>query len=184
MWSWITAPPSGHAISQNEEQLEVKREDKVGADGTDNRDQDKKATKDENEDIAQTMTFPNKVQLFKMLPKDEHPLLTAACESVKIKRGTPIIKQGGIGSELFVIEDGAPPKKVATLKDGGYFGENALLREEPQATSAANTYISMLKIIQTKFKEPSLNDKSCKPKGCRRRHRRSPAESERTATEY
>ena len=95
------------------------------------------------------MTFPNKVQLFKMLPKDEHPLLTVA---VKIKRGTPIIKQGEIGSELFVIEDGAPPKEVATLKDGGYFGENALLRDEPQAIISAKTDINMLKIIQNKFK--------------------------------
>lgn len=45
-------------------------------------------------------------------------------------------------------------KKVASLKQGDYFGENALLRNEPRsATIKAITEIKTLKIIQEKFKD-------------------------------
>ena len=49
-------------------------------------------------------------------------------------------------------------KKVATLKQGDYFGENALLRNEPRsATIKAMTEIKTLKITQEKFQELGSN---------------------------
>eukprot|EP00929_Paragymnodinium_shiwhaense_P115329 TRINITY_DN840_c0_g2_i3.p1 TRINITY_DN840_c0_g2~~TRINITY_DN840_c0_g2_i3.p1 ORF type:complete len:799 (-),score=304.25 TRINITY_DN840_c0_g2_i3:407-2803(-) len=135
-----------------------------------NKSDDKKTAKEENKDFQQTMSFLIKVQLFSRLPKDEHPLLAMACEGVEFKKGQSIIRQGEAGSEFFVIKkgeasvmvsvDGAAPKKVATLKDGDYFGENALLRDEPRtATITAETDITALKITRDKFKELGLNDK-------------------------
>lgn len=51
-------------------------------------------------------------------------------------------------------------RKVANLKQGDYFGENALLRNEPRsATIKAITEIKTLKITQEKFKEMGLNEK-------------------------
>jgi len=130
-----------------------------------NRDQDKKQAKEENKDFAQTMNFLTQVPLFKRLPKDQHPLLAAACAPVEFKAGQPVIKQGDQGTEFFVIRQGEASvtvsgNKVATLKSGDYFGENALLRDEPRtATITADTPLSAFKITREKFQELGLNDK-------------------------
>merc|ERR1712187_317662 len=91
-------------------------------------------------------------------------------EPQDFKTGDEIIRQGDSGDTFYVIKtgeatvtvtvDGAPPKKVATLKAGDYFGENALLRDEPRtATITASTDLTTLKITREKFKNLGLNDK-------------------------
>merc|ERR1719272_554920 len=77
-----------------------------GSSASGNRDQDKKAAKEENKDFASTMTFLTKVPLFKRLPKDEQPLLAGACSKADFKAGQEIIKQGDTGHEFFVIREG------------------------------------------------------------------------------
>ena len=50
--------------------------------------------------------------------------------------------------------------QVATLKDGDYFGKNALLRGEPRtATIKAKTDLSTFKITRTEFEELGLREK-------------------------
>jgi CRP-like cAMP-binding protein len=133
--------------------------------GSNNRDQDKKAAKEENKDFAQTMGFLTQVPLFKRLPKDQHPLLAAACIGVEFQSGKQIITQGDNGNEFFVIRSGEASvlvggNKVATLKTGDYFGENALLRDEPRtATICAEGSLSAFKITRDKFQELGLNEK-------------------------
>lgn len=141
-------------------------DDKSGDKGAPaNRDQDKAAAKNENKDFAETMTFLTQVPLFKRLPKDQHPLLAAACTPAEFKAGAVIIKQGDMGNEFFVIRKGEASvtvagNKVATLKAGDYFGENALLRDEPRtATIAADDTLSAFKITRDKFQELGLNEK-------------------------
>jgi len=136
-----------------------------------NKDVDKKQAKEENKDFAQTMDFLTKVPLFKRLAKDQHPLLAAACVAQDFKPGAVVIKQGDLGNEFFIIKCGeanvtvlgtgeTTPKKVATLKAGDYFGENALLREEPRsATVTASNALSTYKITREKFQELGLNEK-------------------------
>jgi len=130
-----------------------------------NRDQDKKAAKEENKDFSQTMKFLTMVPLFKRLPKDQHPLLAAACTPSDFKTGQVIIKQGDMGNEFFVIRTGEASvnvngSKVATLKSGDYFGENALLRDEPRtATITADAALTAFKITRDKFQELGLNEK-------------------------
>jgi len=134
------------------------------------REQDKRAAKEENKGYQQTMQFLSQVQLLKRLPKDQHPLLAAACVPVEFKAGQQIIKQGDAGSEFFVIKSGEasvkvaksgePPVKVALLKAGDYFGETALLRDEPRtATITAETALSAFKITREKFQQLGLNDR-------------------------
>jgi len=136
----------------------------------DDKDKDKKAAKEENKGYAQTMQFLSQVALLKRLPKDQHPLLAAACIPCEMKAGTVIIKQGDPGAEFFVIKtgeaavsvakDGNAPVKVATLKAGDYFGENALLRDEPRsATITADTALTCFKITRDKFQELGLNER-------------------------
>mmetsp|Transcript_21313 Transcript_21313/g.49491 ORF Transcript_21313/g.49491 Transcript_21313/m.49491 type:complete len:809 (+) Transcript_21313:73-2499(+) len=142
----------------------------AGSANTADKDKAKKEAKQENKDFSKAMTFLAQVPLFKKLPKDQFPLLANAVMPVDFKSGTVIIKQGDPGAEFFVIQtgeasvsvavDGAPSEKVATLKSGDYFGEAALLRDEPRtATIVADTALSAFKITREKFKELGLNEK-------------------------
>jgi CRP-like cAMP-binding protein len=132
---------------------------------------DKKQAKDETKDYAAKMQFLAKVPLMKRLPKDQHPLVAGVCVSADFKQGATVIKQGDPGDEFFVIKageanvmvdtpDSKEPKKVAKLKAGDYFGENALLRDEPRtATIVASTALTTFKITRAKFQELGLQDK-------------------------
>lgn len=94
--------------------------------GTANRDQDKKAAKEENKDFSQTMKFLTQVPLFKRLPKDQHPLLAAACVSEDFKSGKEIIKQGELGNEFFCHQRG-PSHCVGRWSKGRHPQERRLL---------------------------------------------------------
>eukprot|EP00434_Breviolum_minutum_P026111 symbB.v1.2.023087.t1/scaffold2089.1/size89944/2 len=123
----------------------------------------------ENKKYEETMSFLSQVPLFMRLPKDQHPILAAACVNQPFKAGQTIITQGDVGKEFFIIQsgeaevlvsEGGSQKKVASLKQGDYFGENALLRNEPRsATIKAVSEIRTLKITQEKFKQMGLNEK-------------------------
>ena len=71
--------------------------------------------------------------------------------------------QGEEGNEFFVIKSGSAKVEVngnmvATLKAGDYFGENALLRDDPRnATIVCQAKIDALKITRPKFVELGLN---------------------------
>eukprot|EP00931_Biecheleriopsis_adriatica_P086305 TRINITY_DN61009_c0_g1_i1.p1 TRINITY_DN61009_c0_g1~~TRINITY_DN61009_c0_g1_i1.p1 ORF type:complete len:804 (-),score=187.43 TRINITY_DN61009_c0_g1_i1:144-2555(-) len=115
------------------------------------------------------MHFLGKVPLLQRLPKDQHPLVASVCESKVFKTKDTIIRQGDIGDEFFVIRTGEAGvfvkvdgvyRKVATLKSGDYFGENALLRDEPRsATIVAESEIKTFRITRSKFAELGLSDK-------------------------
>lgn len=130
---------------------------------------DKQQAKEENKKYEETMSFLSHVPLFMRLPKDQHPILAAACVNQPFKAGQTIITQGDVGREFFIIQsgeaevlvsEGSSHKKVASLKQGDYFGENALLRNEPRsATIKAVSEIKTLKITQEKFQQMGLNEK-------------------------
>jgi len=114
---------------------------------------------------ADNKVFLEKVDLFKRLPKEEFPNLLKACESVIFEPGTKIINQGDEGNEFFIIKAGTAKVEVngnmvATLKTGDYFGENALLRDDPRnATIVCQAKIDGLKITRQNFVKLGLNEK-------------------------
>mmetsp|Transcript_55893 Transcript_55893/g.126082 ORF Transcript_55893/g.126082 Transcript_55893/m.126082 type:complete len:824 (-) Transcript_55893:149-2620(-) len=120
-----------------------------------------------NAEYISTLQALAKVPLLKRLPKDQHPMLAACCVVQVFKAGDVVIAQGAVGYEFFVIRSGeasvfvkndAGEKKVATVKQGDYFGENALLHDEPRnATIKADTELSTLKISREKFQELGLH---------------------------
>lgn len=131
---------------------------------------DKSTNKRDNEEYAETMSFLAQVPLFKRLPRDHHPLLAAACQPAQFKTNETILKQGDVGNAFFVIRAGeasvhitndqGESKNVATLKVGDYFGEAALLRDDPRnATLIADSPLSTLKITRERFQELALNEK-------------------------
>ncbi|CAL1156629.1 unnamed protein product [Cladocopium goreaui] len=112
----------------------------------------------------QRLDFLAQVKLFQRLPEDQHNLLASACEEV-VYQDEVIIKQGDHGHEFFVIKDGKAEvligqTKQVTLKTGDYFGENALLRDEPRtATIKAVGRLKALKITRDQFVELGLREK-------------------------
>eukprot|EP00930_Biecheleria_cincta_P088362 TRINITY_DN7758_c0_g3_i1.p1 TRINITY_DN7758_c0_g3~~TRINITY_DN7758_c0_g3_i1.p1 ORF type:complete len:802 (+),score=204.51 TRINITY_DN7758_c0_g3_i1:31-2406(+) len=105
------------------------------------------------------------VKLFQRLPEGQLPILAGACEPVEYKTGQTVIREGDQGNEFFIIKSGEAlvsiaENQVATLKDGDYFGENALLRDEPRtATIKAKTDLSTFKVTRVKFEELGLREK-------------------------
>lgn len=126
---------------------------------------------EENDDLLSKMTFINKVVLFQKLPRDQHPIVAAAVETKKFAPGQVIIRQGDSGNEFFLIfegsatvqvspPDGGVPFTVATLKSSDYFGENALLRDEPRtATIIAESEVSTFSLTRSKFQAMGLHTK-------------------------
>mmetsp|Transcript_20629 Transcript_20629/g.37134 ORF Transcript_20629/g.37134 Transcript_20629/m.37134 type:complete len:762 (-) Transcript_20629:274-2559(-) len=116
------------------------------------------------------LDFLKKVDLFKRLPASELPALANAAAEVSFSSGTVIIKQGDEGDAFFVISSGSADveigdKKVAVLKGGDFFGENALLRDEPRAaTIRATTEVKTLKITRQQFNTLQLHTKLEFPK--------------------
>lgn len=124
----------------------------------------KSQAEEQNANFQDTMLFAEKVPLFRRLPKDRLPILAAACVPITFKPGQEIIKEGDEGQEFFTIKDGEATvmvghKKVATLKCGDYFGESALIHDEPRtATVVALTRLNALKITREKFQDLGLTD--------------------------
>lgn len=112
-----------------------------------------------------TLRFLGQVQLFRRLPQELHPVLATCSQKVEFSPGQVVIRQGDEGDEFFVIRSGEATvdvngEKVATLKAGDYFGENALLRDEPRtATIIAASQIAAIKITRAQFQHLGLNEK-------------------------
>ncbi|CAJ1373072.1 unnamed protein product [Effrenium voratum] len=99
------------------------------------------------------------------LTADELPALAKAAEEASFAKGSVIIKQKDEGHDFFVIKRGTAgvdinDQRVATLKAGDYFGENALLRDEPRtATITATTDVKALRITRDAFVKLNLHTK-------------------------
>mmetsp|Transcript_65842 Transcript_65842/g.157288 ORF Transcript_65842/g.157288 Transcript_65842/m.157288 type:complete len:754 (-) Transcript_65842:165-2426(-) len=115
--------------------------------------------------VDDRLAFLTKVELFTRLPQDELPALAKAAEEASFAKGSVIIKQKDEGHDFFVIKRGTAgvdinDQRVATLKAGDYFGENALLRDEPRtATITATTDVKALRITRDAFVKLNLHTK-------------------------
>jgi len=130
-----------------------------------------------NPDIEQIKSFLLKVPLFQSLTAADYTLLAKACEPQDYKTTETVIKQHDIGKEFFLLKEGqarveinessGERKPVALLQAGDYFGETALLHDQPRAASiVAETDLRTLKITRAKFQELDLCSKITFP--CRK----------------
>lgn len=112
-----------------------------------------------------TVELLDSVPLLRRLSKEDRQLLATVCQPVTFEVGSLVIRQGDIGSAFFVITDGQArvtksDGKAVELKFGDFFGENALLFDEPRmATVVATTQLATLKIAQQDFKGLGLHVK-------------------------
>ncbi len=98
------------------------------------------------------------VRLFSAFNKKELTLIGRASDEVDVPAGKTLVQEGTPGHEFFLILKGEASvrrngRKVATLKEGQYFGELALLdRGAPRnASVVADTPMQLLVLGQREF---------------------------------
>lgn len=98
-----------------------------------------------------------KVRLFSACTKKELAQIGRASDEVSVPAGKAIVKEGDTGHEFFLILEGKASvshggTEVATLGEGDYFGELALLDRAPRnATVATLTPMTLLVLGQREF---------------------------------
>lgn len=119
--------------------------------------------------FEEKMRFLREVKLFNQLNPGDLPLIADVTCKQDFFPGALVVTQGEPGEEFFIIKSGSASvlvtidgeeKKVTTLQAGDYFGENALLRDEPRTASiVAETSLQTFKIRRADFQELGLNSK-------------------------
>jgi cAMP-dependent protein kinase regulator len=109
-------------------------------------------------------SFLKKVPLLENVESYERMTIADALKPESFTAGTTIIRQGDPGTKFFVILEGdcvamksfvvgQDPQEVHKHKEGDYFGELALLKNEPRAASVvASTDVKTLTLDRATFK--------------------------------
>jgi len=99
---------------------------------------------------------------FREMPLAQVAMLASAMKPVRVPAGDSVVRQGEVGTALYVIASGelevlvasgeAPPRRVAVLGPGEYFGEIALIESVPRtATVSALTDCELLALEKQDF---------------------------------
>ena len=97
------------------------------------------------------------VPLFSACSKKELQMVAKSAERVVLPAGKVVVTEGAAGTEFFVILDGQARverhgRQVATLGQGGFFGDLALLDRSPRnASVVADTELEVAKLGQRAF---------------------------------
>lgn len=108
-------------------------------------------------------THLKRVSLFAPLPEDIIDALANKVELVSFNKGDVIIKEGDPGDCLYLVRSGfvkvsrgpLDHEKIITyLKDGSYFGEMALVRDEKRSANVvAMTDVEAVRIVKRQFEQ-------------------------------
>ena len=105
----------------------------------------------------------SKVELLETMDPYERSKIADVAVKAKFKKGDYVIKQGETGDNFYFIEDGTAvatktlqgktqPEVVFEYTPGGYFGELALLKNEPRAANViATSDLSVLALNRDAF---------------------------------
>lgn len=108
--------------------------------------------------------FLKKVKLLETMEDYERCQISEAFKDQNFSAGDTIIKEGDVGMDLYflvegeayaskVLEAGQPAKEVLAYNPGDYFGELALLRNEPRAANViARTDCQVVSMDRHSFK--------------------------------
>ncbi len=108
-----------------------------------------------------------KADLFAKLSHDEISPFAGKCQLQTFQEGQVITKQGDLGTGLYVITKGAvdvihdhgqsSESHVASLKEGDFFGDMALLLETPRsAATVAKEFTECLVLLRWDFQELTM----------------------------
>lgn len=108
------------------------------------------------EDMDQTLRFFANARILRLLDETGRRRLVDAATALSFTDGQEVFHEGEPGDALYIIVDGVAsvvaddmgqPKPVAELTDGAFFGEMAVITEQPRsATITARGDLSVLKI--------------------------------------
>jgi CRP-like cAMP-binding protein len=99
-----------------------------------------------------------KVPLFAGCSKKELRTIATLADEIDLPQGKALTREGGWGREFFMLLEGTVEvvrdgKRVATLRDGDFFGELALVSGTPRtATVTTTSPVRVLVITETNFK--------------------------------
>jgi cAMP-dependent protein kinase regulator len=107
-------------------------------------------------------TFLAKVSILESMEPYERSILSDAFVEEKYKAGDYIIREGEEGHKFYLIENGeliatktinGKKEEVMLYKEGDYFGERALLKNEPRAANIiAHTDCQLVSLERHSFK--------------------------------
>ena len=98
------------------------------------------------------------VPLFSQLSRRELGEVAQLADEIDFKPGKELTREGAPGREFFVLLEGSAEvrqgkRKVATLRDGDFFGEIALLTKAPRtATVTTASPVRALVVTERSFK--------------------------------
>lgn len=97
-------------------------------------------TAEEASDFTRKMVLAKKVHIFRHLSEEQTKKLVKSFVLQRYRKGAHVIKQGEVGSSFFVIANGEVTvaidgKVVRTMTKNSYFGERALLFDEPRTAT-------------------------------------------------
>ena len=98
------------------------------------------------------------VPLFASCPKRELRRIAAIADELDIREGKVLTRQGGPGSEFFVLLEGSVDvardgERINRLGTGDYFGEMGLISQKPRnATNTTTAPVRALVITETNFR--------------------------------
>ena len=100
-----------------------------------------------------------KVPLFAGCSKTELRQLARIADEIDLREGTVLTREGRSGREFFVLIDGTAQvtkegKRIVDVGSGDWFGEIALLTDQPRtATVTATSPVDVLVITDRRFRE-------------------------------
>jgi CRP-like cAMP-binding protein len=107
-------------------------------------------------DLENTLRFFANARILRMLDTQGRRRLLDAAEAITFQDQSEVVKEGDPGDALYIIVDGiasvqvddmGATKPVAELCDGAFFGEMAVITNQPRsATVVASGQLSVLKI--------------------------------------
>jgi CRP-like cAMP-binding protein len=101
----------------------------------------------------------SRVPLFEACSQAELARIAAIATQVELAKGDVLFREGAAGDEFFVLVKGSADvrkdkRQIATLKDGDFAGEIALLSDAPRtATVTATSPITALRATRKGFAE-------------------------------